>query len=218
MTINETITMTTSIAFSENKEHRYSLTKEWNNSKKSVCVIMLAAGSADCVEMDLTTLFCINNAYRLDFGRINIVNLFSKVNAQLKSNPTFENLTDESNNNAILQAVEQSDTAIICWGKASNKKITARATNVLKLLEPHKDKLFELHGIHGEEGFHPLHPSLRSNWILKPFPMLEIPQEESEAETSKEGKKGRKKAVPQESIHTAIDNVSEEFSESMSEN
>lgn len=79
----EKSTITTEVHYSEDRHHRYLLYKEWDNSLKKATIIMLNPAIANAVTMDLTTMYIINNISKLGYGSVEIVNIFSKLNAEL---------------------------------------------------------------------------------------------------------------------------------------
>ncbi len=79
MASTEKSIMRTEVIFSDDRQQRYLLRKEWDKTKKKALVLMISPSYANEILMDMTTLFVINNLYRLDFGVAEIVNLFSAV-------------------------------------------------------------------------------------------------------------------------------------------
>lgn len=80
----------------------------------------------------------------------------------------FEN--DLENNERIIDSCKKADKIIFTWGKDQTKNdILFRIMAVLKLLEPYKDKIYEISDESGKNGYHPLGASVRLNWILVPF-------------------------------------------------
>lgn len=53
--INEKVTMKSEAVFSDDKNHRYLLRKEWDKAKDRACVLMINPSSADGIVIDLTT-------------------------------------------------------------------------------------------------------------------------------------------------------------------
>lgn len=80
--ITETTAMQITDIYSDDKTHRYLLRKEWNSEKKSAEIIMLYPSSADTVTVDHTTMFVLRNLERLNYGSVNIVNLFSSMSGK----------------------------------------------------------------------------------------------------------------------------------------
>ena len=73
-------TLTTEAIFSDDGAKRYLLRKTWNDSKPILSIIMLAPSSAGGIELDSSTQLVLNNAFRLGFGSVDILNLFSTLN------------------------------------------------------------------------------------------------------------------------------------------
>ena len=81
--LTETTTIKSKAIFSDDKKHRVLLRKEWNRDKKSAMIIMINPNKADTLNHDLTTMLVINNLNKLDFGSVNIVNLYSRITEKL---------------------------------------------------------------------------------------------------------------------------------------
>lgn len=95
----------------------------------------------------------------------------------------FEN--DLENNERIIDSCKKSDKIIFAWGKDQTKNdILFRIMEVLKLLEPYKDKIYEISDESGKNGYHPLGASVRLNWILVPF---QYPKSETKTKLKKKG-------------------------------
>lgn len=158
--------------YSDDREHRFAWKRVWNKDKPLACVIMLNPCHADNFMVDTSTALVVNNITRLEkYGGVEILNLYSRLTKKLsfKWNPEEElNLPD--NDVFIKKAAEECDIVILAWGKSvyNNPKSEARALAVINMLQEYKKKLFYISD--GEKDFiHPLTPSLRSGWILKPF-------------------------------------------------
>jgi hypothetical protein len=121
---------------------------------------------------DATTTYVVNNIARLEkYGGVAIINLYSKLTVKLnfRWNDDTE-LNDSENDTYIVKMAEECETVILAWGRGADthKRITARAEVVLELLKPYKEKLMLISD--GErDGLHPLTPSIRSQWQLKPY-------------------------------------------------
>ncbi|MBQ8400945.1 MAG: DUF1643 domain-containing protein [Clostridia bacterium] len=70
----------TEAVFSEDRTKRYLLYKNWDATKPSLCIILLAPSEADLITLDNTTQLVLNNAVRLGYGGVYIWNLFSRLN------------------------------------------------------------------------------------------------------------------------------------------
>ena len=75
-----TTTLTTQAIFNDSHTKRYLLCKVWDENLPKLTIIMLAPSEASGVALDTTTQLCLNNATRLGYGSISIVNLFATVN------------------------------------------------------------------------------------------------------------------------------------------
>lgn len=168
MSLTQKSTIKTEAHFSEDVEHRYLLKKEWNKSKKKAMVIMKKPSNAGELVLDQTTMFVINNLVNLDYGSVEILNLYSKVNAKRVSEMEENKEAIKTNDTYILKSAERADTIVLAWGSgcSSSKKATERQQTVLNLLEKHKDKLVVIQDETGRAGFHPLSPSVRRYWKL----------------------------------------------------
>ena len=138
--LEETTTIRSKAIFSDDKEHRLLLRKEWDSEKPSAMVIMINPNTADTVNFDMTTMLVLNNVSKLGFGSVNIVNLYSRImeKLNLRFNGDDELIVDEADE-IIQQYAAMSDAIIIAWGtigkklfaqvqriKAKNKRNTGR--------------------------------------------------------------------------------------------
>lgn len=76
MTVTEKSVVKTEAIFSADKQYRYLLRKKWDKNKKKVMVIMINPSTAAEIFIDHTTMYVINNLFKLDVGAVDIVNLF----------------------------------------------------------------------------------------------------------------------------------------------
>lgn len=168
------------VIYSDDRQHRYLLRKEWEPKKPKATIIMTNPSTADILLIDHTTMYIINNLVRLDYGGVDIVNLISKPTTKLKVKEDMTEL-DVTNVNIILKSAEKSETVIIAWGKLgeNNKKVRDIQDQLLSLLRSFADKLHEIADEKGASGFHPLAPQIRFAWILKKF---EIPKKQPDKE------------------------------------
>ena len=194
-----TTTLTTQAIFNDSHTKRYLLCKVWDENLPKLTIIMLAPSEASGVALDTTTQLCLNNATRLGYGSISIVNLFATVNDfDLKQQTGFG---DPDNLNAIIEACQNCDQILYCpgTGKARNKFFISRQEEVLTALLPMEEKLSCLcNDICNTRLHHPLSPAVRT-WILSPLKVSELvdlkPQEPQQPEKKQ---KGRPKATKKE--------------------
>ena len=167
--------------FNEERTHRNLCKRVWDKNKPLIAVLMLNPCHADNIMNDATTTYVVNNIARLEkYGGVAIINLYSKLTVKLnfRWNDDTE-LNDSENDTYIVKMAEECETVILAWGKGADthKRITARATSVLELLKPYKEKLMLISD--GErDGLHPLTPSIRSKWELKPYTYPTIAEQE----------------------------------------
>lgn len=158
MAITEKSVIKTEVVFPDDRQHRFLLRKEWDKNKKKATVIMVSPSYADATLQDQTTMYVINNLHRLDFGGVDIVNIFSS----LEGKPSKDEKIGKENLECVLASAATADAIIIAWGKAgdSSKAALKQQEYVMKQLEPFGEKLMSL-------GFHPLFPRMRAQWNLK---------------------------------------------------
>ena len=188
MKIIETTLKTTAL-YSDDESKRYLLRKEWDSSKPKLCIIMLAPSTASGVGLDSTTLLVLNNATRLGFGRVDILNLFAKLN---DFDLEAAERDDPDNSKAILASAKDCDTIVYAAGvgKAKNELFQERQKQVLTALRPYESKLYCIGNKDGTVRMrHPLSPAVRT-WELSKLKVSEvIPETKAAKLTTKEQKK-----------------------------
>ena len=186
----------TEIVMSDDETKRYSLYKEWQKDKPSLAIVMLCPSSSGEVAVDTSTALTIGNCFRLDYGSVTIVNLFSNINDFALREAEEE---DPENLQAIIAAAEKADCLVMGagTGKAKNKLFRCRLEQVLTALRPYEKKLHCLcDETGGSRGLHPLSPRVRE-WQLSPMKINELLPEPPRA-TPEPKKKGRPKAAKEE--------------------
>ena len=186
----------TEIVMSDDETKRYSLYKEWQKDKPSLAIVMLCPSSSGEVAVDTSTALTIGNCFRLGYGSVTIVNLFSNINDFALREAEEE---DPENVQAIIAAAEKADCLVMGagTGKAKNKLFQRRLEQVLTALRPYEKKLHCLcDETGGSRGLHPLSPRVRE-WYLSPMKINEQLPEPPKA-TPEPKKKGRPKAAKEE--------------------
>ena len=174
--------------FSDDRSHRFLWKRTWDKEKPSVAVVALNPAHADNILIDTTTALIVNNVARLEhYGGVQIVNLFSQLTPKLNfrwNSP--DELNDPQNDNYIMKAADECQLVILAWGKGAdaNVNIEKRAVEVINKLQKYKDKLCVISDENGRNGLHPLTPSLRNGWILKPFIVKESSPEQSTSDNN----------------------------------
>ena len=168
-----TTTLTTEAVFSDDSLKRYLLRKTWNESLPKLAIIMLAPSAASGIALDSTTSLVLNNADRLGYGSVAIVNLFATLNDFSLSQAEDE---DPENLKAILDVCETADQIVYApgTGKAKSKVLQRRQEQVLNALRPFESKLNCLTNADGKSRLqHPLSPALKT-WVLSPLSVSEL--------------------------------------------
>ena len=125
--LEETTIIKSKAIFSDDKEHRLLLRKEWDSEKPTAMVIMINPNTADTVNFDMTTMLVLNNVSKLGFGSVNIVNLYSRIMEKL--NLRFngdDELIDNEADDVIEQYAAMSDAIIIAWGTIGKNTLRVR--------------------------------------------------------------------------------------------
>ena len=191
-----TTVLTTEAVFSDDGHKRYSLIKSWDLDKPKIAVIMICPSSATTITLDATTQKVLNNAYRLGYGSIAIVNLDATVN---NFNLEEADAEDPDNLKAIISAVQDADCIVYApgTGKAKMKAFQRRQEQVLSALRPFEDKLHCLCNEDGDARLqHPLSPAV-STWYLSPLKVSELILEQQQCKPEPKVK-GRPKVTKKE--------------------
>lgn len=184
----------TEIVMSDDETKRYSLYKEWQKNKPSLAIVMLCPSSSGEVAVDTSTALTIGNCFRLGYGSVTILNMFSTIN-DFDLREVQED--DPENVQAIIAAAEKADCLVMGagTGKAKNKLFQKRLEQVLTALRPYEDKLHCLCDENGgSRGLHPLSPRLRQ-WHLSKCSVSEfvdVPMEEATPKKKGKGKSSSK--------------------------
>lgn len=186
----------TEIVMSKDESKRYSLRKIWSEDKPSLAILMICPSSSGEVAVDTSTMLTLGNCYRLGYGSVTIVNLFSKVN-----DFALKDADDEDEEN--LQAIQKAAASVDCFvvgagtGKAKNKTFQRRLEQVMMALCPYEDKLHCLCDEDGgSRGLHPLSPRLRQ-WCLckcSVSEFIDIPMEDVSPKKKGKSKSSNKQA------------------------
>lgn len=145
--LEETTIIKSKAIFSDDKEHRLLLRKEWDSEKPTAMVIMINPNTADTVNFDMTTMLVLNNVSKLGFGSVNIVNLYSRImeKLNLRFNGDDELIADEADE-IIQQYAAMSDAIIIAWGTIGKNtlRVRERQKYLLELIKQHAGKMYQI--------------------------------------------------------------------------
>ena len=186
--------LATTAIFSDDGKKRYLLKKVWNKEKPKLAIIMLVPSEAAGIELDNTTMLVLNNASRLGYGSVTILNLFTAVG---DFDLSMAEEDDQENLAMIIQIAKDVDTLIYAAGvgKATNKNFIKRQNQILESLIPYANKLKCLSSKDGNSRFqHPLSPAVRT-WYLSDMTIKELlgdTQSTANIEVSKKATKQKK--------------------------
>lgn len=154
----------TEVTYDDDMKNKYLIRKEWDKNKKKALVIMKNTGQADEIVQDQTTMYVINNLSKLEYGVVDIVNLFPSIEGDETKKAVIENLK------CIQEAIARVDDVIIAVGKGveTNKKAIERLNMILAILLDKKN-ILQIEANFGRKGFHPLYPALKHHWKLVPY-------------------------------------------------
>jgi hypothetical protein len=153
---------------SSNKQHRYILSKQWDNIKPMVTVLTLYPSSSDLVGDDMTMMLITKNVYKLGYGGFYSVNLYSKYDIDKKN---YKKATNVDNDYHIVECVKNTSEVIFACGSlpSKNKQVAKRLYEIIQVLEDNhlQQKIRYLTDEYQEIIFHPLASQVRSQWLLK---------------------------------------------------
>ena len=186
-------TLTTTALYSDDGKKRYLLQKIWDENKPRLAIVMLTPSEASGIELDNTTMLVLNNASRLGYGSVSIVNLFATIGDWRLAHAED---TDQENIEHIDNVAKDADIIIYASGvgKATNKTFLKRQNQVLEALKPYESKLRCLSNKQGNARFqHPLSPAIRT-WHLSEMKVSELCKDDALSLPAEETKKRERKA------------------------
>lgn len=167
----EVITMKMKCVFSENSSHRFLMKKIWNKELPQANIITISPSECHNVVNDLTTNIITNNLHMLGFGGYTMTNLISKIGVDVKKIKNTKDLWNNETDKHILSCAEAADKIIVAWGSFAHtrKQFADREKQVLELLKPFQDKVYQITDGADRQFLHPLTPCVRNSFILKPY-------------------------------------------------
>ena len=158
-----------SMSYNDDKSKRYLLRLEWDKTKPKACIIMISTGTTNGLYFDRTTNYILENTTTLDYGSVDILNLFSSIDVD------FSEPSDNENIKAINTSAKESDIVIFAvgTGKKNDKRVQKRQTEILTILKRYDKKLYCIADSDGQKFYHPLCPKVRK-WNLKKFDIEEL--------------------------------------------
>lgn len=167
----ETANIKCKSVFSDNSEHRYEMSKVWDKSLPQANIITISPSESYNIASDLTTNLITNNLHLLGFGGFMLTNLISKIGVDIKKAKNTKDLWDNETDKHIVSCASSADKIIIAYGSfVKTRSIYAdREKQVLTLLKPYQDKIFQITDGEKRKFLHPLTPSIRNGWVLEKY-------------------------------------------------
>ena len=155
--------------FSDDSQHRYQMSKIWDKNLPQANIITIAPSECHNVVNDLTTNIITNNLHMLDFGGYTMTNLISKIGVDIKKIKNTKDLWNNETDKHILSCAEAADKIIVAWGSFAHtrKQFADREKQVLELLKPFQDKVYQITDGADRNFLHPLTPTVRNGFVLK---------------------------------------------------
>lgn len=165
----ETATIKCKSIFSDDSQHRYQMSKVWDKSLPQANIITIAPSECHGVEADLTTNIITNNLHSLGFGGYTLTNLISKIGVDVKKIKSKKELWDNDTDKYILSCAEAADKIIVAWGSFAHtrKQFADREKQVLELLKPFQEKVYQITDGGKRTFLHPLTPAVRNGFVLE---------------------------------------------------
>ena len=187
--ITDKSTLKTETVFSDDRQYRFLLKKEWDNKKPKATIIMTNPSISDMIKTDFTTMFIINNLVNIDYGAFDILNLIPQVTTKINLSKFDEIPTEvfDENIKFIKKSAETAEKVLIAWGSLSSKILTALKNEVIDTLKPFEDKLFTISNEYGGKSYHPLAPQIRSIWLFNKYDLNDKTEDKpTESQTAAE--------------------------------
>jgi len=199
--ITEKSTVKTEAIFSDCREYRYILKKEWDSKKPKASIIMKNPNISDMIQIDHTTMFIINNLVRLDYGGFDILNLIPKVATKINVSE-IENIPTEildENIKYFKKSFEGAEKILVAWGSLEGKAVTSIKNEVFEAMKSFEDKLFYISNEYGGKAFHPLAPQIRNIWLFCKYEL----NDKTEETTNKSSAANTDSELPTQESDTA---------------
>lgn len=164
----ETDTIKCKSIFSENSQHRYQMSKIWDKNLPQANIITIAPSECHNIVSDLTTNIITNNLHLLGFGGYTMTNLISRIGIDIKRVKGTKDLWNCETDKQLISCAESSDKIIVAWGSfaKTRKQFADREQEVLALLKPYKDKIYQITDGAERQFLHPLTPAVRNGFVL----------------------------------------------------
>lgn len=156
--------------FSDDSQHRYEMSKVFNKDLPKANIITISPSENYNISSDLTSQIIQNNLFALGFGSISYTYLISKIGIEVKKVKNTKDLWNNETDKHILSCAEAAEKTIVAWGSfaKTRKQFANREKQVLELLKPFQDKVYQITDGADRQFLHPLTPAIRNGFVLKP--------------------------------------------------
>jgi len=103
--------------FSIDKKERYSLKREWDNSKNKILYIMLNPSLADDKNDDPTIRRLINFTKKFNYGGFLVGNIFTTITPNPKELDKSKGMSDK-NFEELIKLINKVDQIVYAWGNS----------------------------------------------------------------------------------------------------
>jgi hypothetical protein len=107
---------------SEDGKYRYTLYREWDESKPTILFIMLKPSTADDKKNDNTVDCVVDYSKSWGYGGVHVVNLYAKRNTDIKELKSTYDPREKDNLSHIQSLIGCVDKVIYAWGCDGDKK------------------------------------------------------------------------------------------------
>lgn len=104
------------VVISDDGVYRYSLTHEWDDTKKRMLFIMLNPSTANATDDDPTIRRCIGRAIDEGYGSIEVVNLFAFRAMKPRDLHWAKDPVGPKNKHHVLSAIARANIIVAAWG------------------------------------------------------------------------------------------------------
>ena len=143
-------------------DYRYRLWRVWDATAQRLVYCMLNPSIANATADDQTVKVCIGRAKQMEFGGIEVVNLFAFIAQKPPDMKAAADPVGPENDAYLAHAAQRAGMMIAAWGDDGDYR--GRSWKVIPALTKH----CALHAIKLTKGGAPCHP-LRLGYDLQPF-------------------------------------------------
>lgn len=105
-----------SAVFSEDRQYRYSLSREWLIGDGTLLFLMLNPSTADAIANDPTVTRCIGFAHTWGFQRLLVGNIFALRSTDPAALLTHDDPIGPENDEWLARLVGEADQVVVAWG------------------------------------------------------------------------------------------------------